>query len=440
MSIRILKPGLLTTVQDLGRTGFSRYGIILSGAVDDFAIKAANWLVGNEAGAAALEITMSGFAAEFLEDCVIAFTGGNMSPEIEGQPVPMWRPVIVAAGSLLTLRRPVYGCRIYVAVSGGLAVPLVMGSRSTYLRAGIGGFAGRPLRAGDVIPVGRPGPAEYGEAANREAANREAANREGERLSTAAPGFGQTSADSDSGTSVTSVTSGKGAEHEARSAVEVTAKADEARIGSMTQLPLKGLGAGSGASGIEPGQDAGSAAKQAAVSSLREQPLTGAFRAASWGISRSALPNYRESPVIRIIRGRQWEDFSPESLRDFLNGSYLVTPQSDRMGCRLSGPALRLKSPKEYLSEPVAHGTVQVPADGQPIVLLADRQTLGGYPKAAQVISVDLPLLAQAAPGTRIRFAEVSLREAETLLIRQERELKLLEMMIVQKRKECGYD
>ncbi|MNI82631.1 KipI antagonist [compost metagenome] len=110
------------------------------------------------------------------------------------------------------------------------------------------------------------------------------------------------------------------------------------------------------------------------------------------------------------------------------------------MGCRLSGPALRLKSPKEYLSEPVSHGTVQVPADGQPIVLLADRQTLGGYPKAAQVISVDLPLLAQAAPGTRIRFAEVSLREAETLLIRQERELKLLEMMIVQKRKECGYD
>ncbi|AIQ63629.1 hypothetical protein PSTEL_11605 [Paenibacillus stellifer] len=430
MSIRILKPGLLTTVQDLGRTGFSRYGIILSGAVDDFAIKAANWLVGNEAGAAALEITMSGFAAEFLEDCIIAVTGGDMSPEIEGQPVPMWRPVIVAAGSRLTLRRPVYGCRIYVAVSGGLAVPLVMGSRSTYLRAGIGGFEGRPLRAGDVIPASGLISAEYGEAANRE----------GKRLLTAAPGAGQTSADSDSGAGVSSDTSGKGAEHEARSVVEMTAKADEARIGSMTQLPLKGPGADSANPGSGQRLDVESAAEQAVVSSLREQPLTGAFRAASWGISRSALPNYRESPVIRIIQGRQWEDFTPESLRDFLNGSYLVTPQSDRMGCRLSGPALRLKSPKEYLSEPVSHGTVQVPADGQPIVLLADRQTLGGYPKAAQVISVDLPLLAQAAPGTRIRFAEVSLREAETLLIRQERELKLLEMMIVQKRKECGYD
>lgn len=430
MSIRILKPGLLTTVQDLGRTGFSRYGIILSGAVDDFALKAANWLVGNEAGAAALEITMSGFAAEFLEDCIIALTGGDMSPEIEGQSVPMWRPVIVAAGSRLTLRRPVYGCRTYVAVSGGLAVPPVMGSRSTYLRAGIGGFAGRPLRAGDVIPVGRPGPAEYGEAANRE----------GERLSAAAPGAAQTSADSDSGAGVSSGTSGKGAEHEARSAVEVTAKADEARIGSMAQLPLKELGADSAASGTGQRLDVESATEQAVVPLLREQLLTGGFRAASWGISRSALPNYRESPVIRIIQGRQWEDFSPESLRDFLNGSYLVTPQSDRMGCRLSGPALRLKSPKEYLSEPVAHGTVQVPADGQPIVLLTDRQTLGGYPKTAQVISVDLPLLAQAAPGTRIRFTEVSLREAEILLIRQERELKLLEMMIVQKRKECGYD
>ncbi|MBY9079702.1 hypothetical protein KIH86_01720 [Paenibacillus sp. HN-1] len=208
----------------------------------------------------------------------------------------------------------------------------------------------------------------------------------------------------------------------------------------MTRLPWKEPGADSATPGTGQGLDVESAAEQAAVPSLREHSLSGGFHAASWGISRSALPNYRESPVIRIIRGRQWEDFSPESLEDFLNGSYLVTPHSDRMGCRLSGPALRLKSPKEYLSEPVAHGTVQVPADGQPIVLLADRQTLGGYPKVAQVISVDLPLLAQAAPGTRIRFAEVSLREAETLLIRQERELKLLEMMIMLKRKECGYD
>ncbi|WP_235775217.1 MULTISPECIES: biotin-dependent carboxyltransferase family protein [Paenibacillus] len=435
MSIRILKPGLLATVQDLGRTGFSRYGVILSGSVDDFALRTANWLAGNNAGAAALEITMSGFAAEFLEECLIAVTGGDMSPEIEGRPLPMWRPVAVAAGSRLTLRRPVYGCRTYVAVSGGLNVPPVMGSRSTYLRAGIGGFAGRPLRAGDVIPVGLPGPAKYGEAANREAAN-----RGGERLSTAAPGAGQSAADSDSGAGVSSGTSGKEAEHGARSGVEVTAKADEALIRSMTRLPWKEPGADSATPGTGQGLDVESAAEQAAVPSLREHSLSGGFHAASWGISRSALPNYRESPVIRIIRGRQWEDFSPESLEDFLNGSYLVTPHSDRMGCRLSGPALRLKSPKEYLSEPVAHGTVQVPADGQPIVLLADRQTLGGYPKVAQVISVDLPLLAQAAPGTRIRFAEVSLREAETLLIRQERELKLLEMMIMLKRKECGYD
>ncbi|BCG58842.1 biotin-dependent carboxyltransferase family protein [Paenibacillus sp. URB8-2] len=331
MSITIHKPGLLATVQDLGRTGYGKYGIIVSGAMDRFAHRTANWLAGNDDGAAALEITLSGFAAEFEQDHWVAITGGNMTPVIDGRAVPMWRPVFVRKGSRLVLRQPVSGCRAYLAVSGGVDVPEVMGSRSTYLRAGIGGFEGRALRAGDELAVG---PARHG----------------------ASP-------------------------------------------------PAGG----------------------------------GSFYAVPWAIPWSLLPAYSQKPAIRVIRGRQWDDFTLRSRQAFLQSSFHVTPQSDRMGYRLSGPSLELESPREYLSEAVALGTVQIPADGQPIVLMADRQTLGGYPKIAQVISADLPVMAQAAPGGHIAFREVSPEEAESLFIREERKLKRLKTMIRLKLKEDNH-
>ncbi|QWU13308.1 antagonist of KipI [Paenibacillus sophorae] len=331
MSIEIHKPGLLATVQDLGRTGYGKYGVIVSGAMDRFAHRTANWLAGNGDGAAALEITLSGFAAEFKQDHWIAITGGNMAPVIDGRAVPMWRPVFAQRGSRLVLKQPVSGCRAYLAVSGGWDVPKVMGSRSTYLRAGIGGFEGRALRAGDELPVG------------------------------------------------------------------------QGRLRAPAALT---------------GDDS--------------------FYAVSWAVPWSVLPAYRQNPEIRFTRGRQWDDFTHRSRQAFMELSYKVTPQSDRMGYRLSGPSLELESPREYLSEAVALGTVQIPADGQPIVLMADRQTLGGYPKIAQVISADLPVMAQAAPGGHILFREVTLGEAEALYIRQERKLKRLETMIRLKLKE-GY-
>ncbi|WP_025702847.1 biotin-dependent carboxyltransferase family protein, partial [Paenibacillus forsythiae] len=253
MSIRIHKPGPLATVQDLGRTGYGKYGIIVAGAMDRSAHRIANWLVGNEDCTAAIEITLSGFAAEFSQDHWIAVTGGHMTPLIDGRDVPMWRPVYVRKGSTLVLKRPVSGCRAYLAVSGGLDVPEVMGSRSTYLRAGIGGFEGRALGAGDELPIG---PA-------RQAA------------------------------------------------------------------PAANLGGDS-------------------------------FHAVSWSVPWSVLPAYRPSPEIRVIRGREWEDFTLRSREAFLGSSYKVTPQSDRMGYRLSGLSLKLESPREYLSGGVTLGTVQI--------------------------------------------------------------------------------
>ncbi|AKG34419.1 5-oxoprolinase subunit C family protein [Paenibacillus durus] len=349
MSIRIHKPGLLTTVQDLGRTGYGKYGVIVSGAMDCSAHRIANWIAGNDDSAAVLEITLSGFAAEFGQDHWIAITGGQMTPVIDGRDVPMWRPVFVRKGSRLVFKRPVSGCRAYLAVSGGLDVPVVMGSRSTYLRAGIGGFEGRALRAGDELPVG-PAPL------------RNPHPFPGER---------------------------------------------ESRQSKASTI--------SGAAGED-----------------------GSFYAVSWAVPWSVIPAYSPNPEIRFVRGRQWDDFTLRSLQAFVESSYKVTPQSDRMGYRLAGPPLMLESPREYLSEAVALGTVQIPADGQPIVLMADRQTLGGYPKIAQVISVDLPVMAQAAPGEHVAFREVSPEEAESLYLRGERKLKRLEMMIRLKQKE-GY-
>lgn len=390
MSIRILKPGLLATVQDMGRTGLGQFGIAASGAMDTIALRTANWLVGNGASAAALEITMAGFSAEFLEDTWIALTGGDMSPEIGGKRVPMWRPVRVRQGSRLALRRPVCGCRIYLAVAGGIEVPVVMGSRSTYLRAGIGGFGGRALRAGDELQVG------------------------------AGPGTGK---GNDTGTSAEigkGTAAGTGTHSDSGMKPDTGAWGIQGRYGNAGIHGTQGMV--TGRANVWPGPD-----------DPCQTGLNASFQPARWGISASALPVYSRNPVIRIVRGRQWDDFAAESRSRFLESSFTVTLKSDRMGYRLSGPDLKLSVPREYVSEGVAHGTVQVPADGQPIVLMADRQTLGGYPKIAQVVSADLPVMAQLAPGDKLVFRETGLREAEVLLTLQERGLKLLERMIRRK-------
>ncbi|MGO4790120.1 biotin-dependent carboxyltransferase family protein [Paenibacillus sp. 2KB_20] len=332
MSITVLKSGLLVTLQDAGRRGYGRYGIITAGAMDNSAYRIANRLVGNENEQAVLEITWSGFAVEFHSDRWVAITGGDLSPSIEGVKVPMWRPVLIKAGRVLSFQQPVTGCRAYMAVSGGFDVCQVMSSRSTYLRAGIGGYEGRPLKKGDTL------------------------------------------------------------------------------FAHPSQLPL--------------------------VMSERYLDDYGGFLTVNWAVSAEGYPGSGQEAVIRVLKGRQYDDFDAISKQALFEEQFTVTPQSDRMGYRLSGPQLQLSYAKEYISEPVALGTVQVPADGRPIILMADRQTLGGYPKIAQVATVDISLIAQLSPGAAIRFAGISLAEAEQLYTAHVREFRMLEAMIKFKLKE----
>jgi antagonist of KipI len=325
MSIKVMRPGLLSSIQDIGRYGMQKHGVIVSGAMDSFALRIANILVGNKEGEAALEITMRGPKLKFLEDTLISVCGGHLTPSVDGQVIPEWRQVLVKKGGLLSFGAIKSGCRAYLAVSGGFDVAEVMGSRSTYLRAGIGGFHGRALKEGDILNVKPP---------------------------------------------------------------------SDLAVQRMHCLYEK----------VEH--------RPAAVS--------------EWSVSRDILPAYHQNPVIHAIRGGQFNWFTTESRERFFKSEFLVTPQSDRMGYRLSGIQLQLSEQKELISEAVTAGTVQVPSEGNPIILLADRQTTGGYPKIAQIATVDLPILAQVKPGEKIRFQEIQLEEAQALLRLRELEIQRL--------------
>ncbi len=331
MGLSILRPGLLTTVQDLGRPGYQHQGVVLSGAMDTLALRVANLLVGNAEGAAGLEITLLGPVIRFEADFLIALTGADLLPTLGGQPAPMHRPVAVRAGTVLAFGAARTGCRAYLAVAGGLAVPPVLGSRSTYLRAGLGGWHGRALQAGDELPVGKPTTA-------------------GRQLWQAI----------------------------------------------VTAAFTTGLSA------------------------------TG-WVAARWTPALPALcPPPRPMPVVRAVRGPEYGQFDEASQLAFWRELFTITPTADRMGYRLQGPGLQRKTNTELLSSAVTFGTVQVPPGGQSIVLLADAQTTGGYPRLAQVISADFGALAQARPGQALRFQEVSLAEAQALYLAQERRLRAL--------------
>lgn len=303
--VRVLRAGMLTTLQDLGRAGHRAAGVPLSGAADTVALRVANGLVGNPENATALEFTLLGPELEFLADAVIAVGAAALDG------IPCWQPLHVAAGTRLKLGALRAGCRGYLAISGGFAGKTVLGSSSTNLRAGFGGVDGRALRDGDCL-----------------------------------------------------------AWHPQVSRV-----------------------------------------------------------ARGWHIDERILPPYSSFPTVRVTRGAHAEEF----FAALLAAEFTVTPRSDRMGLRLSGPPLRRAGGLEPLSTAVAPGTIQVPADGQPILLLADAQTIGGYPQAAHVITVDLPLVAQLRPGDRVRFAEATLEEAQKLLLAREHALAILHEGLTQK-------
>lgn len=329
MSLTIMKPGLLTTVQDLGRDGYQQQGVIVSGAMDRYALRMANLLTGNTQGMAALEVTMWGPAIQFEQASLVAICGAPFEPRINGRIVPLWRPVWVRAGEILEFGSCSSGARAYLAVAGGVDVPLVLGSRSTYLRAQIGGHEGRALLAGDVLPIGEPSSLAASYMAN-----------------------------------------------------------------------------------IEP--------------ELTASPFT----AASWFIGELNRPAYHEEPLVRFVRGREYHQFTEASKEAFTSHRFRVSSQSDRMGYRLEGPDIQMDNRVELLSSAVVFGTVQVPPQGSPIILMADRQTVGGYPRIAQVASVDLPILAQVRPGDWIRFDEITLEEAEQMYSLAEQLMRRLECAI----------
>ncbi|WP_066172504.1 biotin-dependent carboxyltransferase family protein [Bacillus marinisedimentorum] len=308
----VRKPGVLTTVQDLGRYGYQQYGISPSGAVDQYAMKIANLLVGNSPGQAVIEATMSGPELEALQDTWISICGGNLSPSINGNEAPMWKAVPLKKGDVLSFGKPKNGMRAYISTAGGFAAEEVLGSKSTYVKGGIGGINGRPLKKGDTVHAKQTG---------------------------AAPAFKRS-------------------------------------------------------------------------------------------LHSAEIPFYGRNLTIRIIQGPHTRSFSEKSVETFLSSRYEVTPESDRMGCRLSGPCIAPEDGADILSDAVPFGGIQVPASGQPIIMLSDRQTTGGYTRIGTVISVDIPLIAQAVPGSALTFQSVSVAEAQNLYLKEVKLMKQLEMAV----------
>ena len=317
MTADVVRAGLLTSVQDLGRFGMQHFGVPVSGAMDAYALRVANRLVGNEDNAAALEATLAGPVLKFADDTLLALCGGDLGAVIDDKPVPMHRPVWVASGRQLAFGRCVSGCRAYLAFAGGIDVMPVLGSRSTYVRAALGGLKGRALKSGDHI--------------NFVATN-------------------------------VSVCSG-----------------------------------------------------------LRDSPafMRDGFAAPRWSVQvhSERLAVYPQR--IRFVAGRHWELLSPATRNTFLTESFRVGAASDRMGYRLEGARLDSGEGGAIASEAVAFGTIQLPPDGNPIVLMADRQTIGGYPRVGEVASADLALLAQLKPGDTLRFERIALADAQKLACAQ---------------------
>ena len=307
-AIEVLRPGLLTTVQDRGRVGYQKFGVPVSGAVDEIALRVGNILVGNPQGAAALEITALGPELRFLADAVVALTGAEVEADLDGRSVPWYQSFRIRAGQALDVRTCTRGLRAYLAVAGGIDVPVLLGSRSTCLVAGFGGFHGRGLAPSDVLRVGAP---------------------------------------------------------------------------------------------------------SAPAANLSGREVPGEWR-----------PRRESSATVRVVLGPQDDAFTEEGRRTFLESVYRVSPHADRMGCRLDGPVIAHRSSADIISDWIPPGGVQIPGDGKPIVLLADRQTTGGYPKIATVIGPDIPLVAQSRPGDALRFRAVSVKEAQAIALEIEAALE----------------
>lgn len=290
--IKIIEGGALTTVQDLGRWGYQHIGMPVAGAMDSQSLKHANWLVGNPENEACLECTFVESTIEFMIDCEIAITGAQIPVLINDYPAKQNRALSIKSGDVLSFGRIEKGLRFYIAFAGGIDIPVVMGSKSTYLRGKIGGFQGRQLKTGDELNIS-----------------------------------------------------------------EKTVKVERRKL------------------------------------------------------KNTQLPKFDNSCTICILPGTEVDRFTLNGIKTFLTTEYTISPNSDRMGYRLSGEVIEHKTGADIVSSGIPFGAVQVPGDGQPIIMMADRQTIGGYTKIANVVSEDLPALAQLKPGDKVRFREVRLKD-----------------------------
>ncbi len=300
--VRVVKPGLLTSVQDLGRYGYQASGVPVAGPMDTFSHRLANQLLGNDAADATLEVTLIG--PELVVDATtsIAICGAQFEVACDDRPVPVGESFVVQRGQRLRFGRILQGARAYLAIAGGFQVEPVLGSRATHLVSRMGGLQGRALAAGDLLPV---------------------------------------------------------ADNQVR----------PVRRSAGLMLPSKGRA------------------------------------------------------LLRVMPGPQADWFDADAMKTIAGVSFRISPQSNRMGYRLQGPPLRRVRDGELISEPLGIGAIQVPAAGEPILLMADRQTAGGYPKIGYVIAADLPLAGQLAPGDFIEFHLCSREEAVAALIARERQL-----------------
>jgi antagonist of KipI len=308
MNVRVIRPGMLTTVQDRGRWGLQARGVPVAGPMDPFSHRLANAFVHNDPAAATLEVTLLGPELEFDDERMIAVVGAEFEVSVDGKRAPLGVPFAVMAGSRVRFGARGRGTRGYLAVSGGIDTPPVLGSRATHVISGMGGLEGRPLRAGDVLPLGAAG-------------------------------------------------------------------------------------------------------SIAALRSVRLVPSP-----------QSPVP-----ALVRVLPGPQLDAFSADALDALQSAPYVVGQNSDRMGFRLEGPLLRHAAGAETISDATPLGVLQVPASGQPILLMADRQTAGGYPKIATVITADLAVAGQLGPGDQLRFVVCSAREAVAALIARERAIMAVE-------------
>jgi len=288
----VKNPGMLTTVQDMGRLGLGKFGIPVSGVMDWFSYRTANLLVGNKATDAVLEITLTGLTLKVLRPVKASITGGDMGPVIDGKPVPMWRTIILSPGETIFLKTVHRGVRSYLAVEGGFAVPKILNSRSTHSLA----LFGSPLAKDEIL---------------------------------------------------------------------------------KTMLPDS-------------------------LTPLRYVP-------------EECIPSYPKEISVRVILGPQDNYFTRRGIKTFLSKSYIINNNSTRHAYRTQGPVVEHLTGTDIISDAILPGSIQIPGDGQPIIMMADAQTTGGYPKIACVISPDIDTLSQVLPGQRIRFKSVSIEKAHEI-------------------------